>query len=395
MHRVAWVRVGALGDLLVGLASLVETLEKWPESKLTVVGSMLWTQIIEPGFFPQIDRLAVIEKRSNNVRVFEILEGKWAEVGRSTLKAQFRECEVVFNTRIDSPRQGFPALLAGVRERWGTAAGLAAYIYNRRAQHYGKDPLIHERDVPLLLMDEAEGRVARAGGSLSDALAASPRVRRWQAKGLPAPVYMRRDLATAIAGQAVGSYVLVNPTSSRREKAWPSARFRELVLQLATELAWEVVILGSPQETDWLREVAGKVAGEVAGEMAGEMAAARQFRILQPRSIGELFQAVAGARWLLTNTSSVQFIAAAVQTPVLTLMGRATPEIWGPLGPLDEIVRGVEPRELDDLFWRERRAYESIEVSVVRDALVKFETKIQQGNWGNGKWCSEKSSGRR
>lgn len=374
MHRVAWVRVGALGDLLVGLASLVETLEKWSDSKLTVVGSALWTQIIEPGFFPQIDRIAVIEKRADDVRVFEIRDGRWAEVGRSTLRAQYQDCGVVFNTRVDSPRQGFPAFFAGVAERWGSAEGFAGFIYNRRARHNGKDPLIHERDVPLLLMDEAEGRIVRKGRTLSEALAMSPRVQRWKAKGLPAPLRLKQDIATAVAGAAVGAYVLVNPTSSRREKAWPSARFRELILELEKNVNAEVLVLGSPQETDWLREVAIGGLGE------------REFRIVQPRSIGELFQVVAGARWLLTNTSSVQFIAAAVQTPVLTLMGRAIPEIWGPLGPMDKIVRGVEPNEIADMFIREQRAYESIVVRQVREALMSLDMDRQTSTWGNEKW---------
>lgn len=374
MHRVAWVRVGALGDLLVGLASLVETLEKWPDSKLTIVGSALWTQIIEPGFFPQIDRIAVIEKRANDVRVFEIRDRKWAEVGGSYLKMQYRDCGVVFNTRVDSPRQGFPAFFAGVAERWGSAKGLAGLIYNRRAHHNGKDPLIHERDVPLLLMDEAEGRVSRRRCSLSEALVMSPRVQRWQAKGLPAPLRVKQQAATEAAGAAVGSYVLVNPTSSRREKTWPSSRFRELILGLEANVNAEILVLGSPQETDWLREVATGGLGE------------REFRIIQPRSIGDLFQVVAGARWLLTNTSSVQFIAAAVQTPVLTLMGRATPEIWGPLGPRDKIVRGVEPKEIEDMFIREQRAYESIEVRDVRESLLSLDVNIRKSEWGNEKW---------
>ncbi|MBK7891463.1 MAG: glycosyltransferase family 9 protein [Bdellovibrionales bacterium] len=363
-----------MGDLLVGLASLVETLEKWPDSKLTVVGSALWTQIIEPGFFPQVDRIAVIEKRADDVRVFEIHDGKWAEVGRSTLKTQYQDCRIVFNTRVDSPRQGFPAFFAGVAERWGSAKGLAGFIYNCRARHNGKDPLIHERDVPLLVMDEAEGRVKSKGLSLSEALALSPRVKRWQAKGLPAPLRLKQVVATAVAGATVGAYVLVNPTSSRREKAWPSSRFRELILGLESNVHAEILVLGSPQETDWLREVATGGPRE------------REFRIVQPRSIGDLFQVVAGARWLLTNTSSVQFIAAAVQTPVVTLMGRATPEIWGPLGPKDKIVRGVEPREIEDMFIREQRAYESIEVREVRESLLSLDVSTQASEWGSQKW---------
>jgi ADP-heptose:LPS heptosyltransferase len=151
--------------------------------------------------------------------------------------------------------------------------------------------------------------------------------------------------------------LLVNPTSSRREKAWPSQKFHELIKSLKASPNLrdvEVKVLGAPSETDWLNEVA-----------RGE------FSIVQPANIGELFRTVAQASMLVTNTSSVQFIAASVATPVVTLMGRARPEIWGPLGPKDLIVRGSEPADVDSLFEREQMAYESIAVKTVIDAVKR------------------------
>lgn len=353
MQRVGWIRTGALGDLLVGLASLKETLELWQEAKVTVVGPRLWLQVLEPGAWPQIDRVLVIERKATLGEVHECKTGAWAKTAEArTLREEFSDYDAVFNTRVDSPREGFPAFWSRVPQRWGTAEGLAKWIYTHRGTHFGKDPLIHERDVPLLLMDEASGAVAASGvllraiPDLSGKIAASPRIAKWRKLGLPCP--RRLELgAASVARQGV----LVNPTSSRREKAWPAAKFRELLPKLR-ERVGSVRVLGAPNETEWLREVAG-----------------HEFEIVQPKGIGELFETVSKASALLTNTSSVQFIAAATSTPTVTLMGRARPEIWGPLGPDDQVVRGEEPSGVEDLFERERLAYESIRVEAVLAAF--------------------------
>lgn len=359
MRRVGWIRIGALGDLLVGLASLRETLDRWPDAKITVIGSPLWLQILEPGFWPQIDRIATVEKRGSLATVYDLAEGKWAKRQSEpvSLKREFREYGVVVNARVDSPRQGFAAFWARVPERWGSAQGFANLIYNRRAPHDGKDPLIHERDVPLLMMDEAEARIAGdskfSHKTLRERIEMSPRIRKWRSQGLPTP----RRLNPAAFAERIGTrrYFIVNPTSSRKEKAWPSAKFREL-LELfekrAIFPAIKPIVVGAPNETEWLREVAGG-----------------RFLMVQPASMHELFDLVSGAEFLLTNTSSVQFIGASVGTKTLTLMGRARPEIWGPLGPKDRFILGTEPTDVASLFERELKAYESIEVETVLKVL--------------------------
>jgi ADP-heptose:LPS heptosyltransferase len=339
---------------LVGLAGLKETLERWPEARVSVIGSRLWLQILQPGFWPQIDRVVVVEKRAVAAEVYELAfnerEGPavWRRremLAGHTLRREFKSgYGVVVNTRVDSPRQGFPAFLGGVPERWGAADGLARLIYNKRGSHYGKDPLLHERDVALLLMDEADGVISRDTSGLQSRIGASPRIAKWRKLGLPSPRSLSFESAHRITGEKF--YFAVNPTSSRREKAWPSHAFRELLLKLRGEGCFQnivPIVLGAPNETDWLKEVAGD-----------------DFRIVQPPTIGELFDVLAGAAFLLTNTSSVQFIAASTGTKTITLMGRARPEIWGPLGPDDEIVQGREPDGLESIFERERLAYEAI-----------------------------------
>lgn len=353
MQRVGWIRMGALGDLLVGLASLREVIDRWPGAKVSVIGPKLWLEILEPGFWPEIDRVVVIERKKPAASVYSMTDGRWnlASSGDWTLRKEMDAgYDVIFNTRVDSPREAFPAFWARVRERWGAAKGLERFIYTHRGTHYGKDPLLHERDVPLLLQDEiTETNFCSKFSTLSSRIENSPLIAKWRQIGLPCP----RDVSKVGHG---GMSLLVNPTSSRREKAWPSQKFHDLIQNLKTSPNFrdvEVKVLGAPSETDWLNEVA-----------RGE------FSTVQPANIGELFGTVAQASLLVTNTSSVQFIAASVATPVVTLMGRARPEIWGPLGPKDLIVRGSEPADVESLFEREQKAYESISVETVTDAVT-------------------------
>lgn len=373
MQRVGWIRMGALGDLLVGLASLREVIDQWPDAKVSVIGPKLWLEILEPGFWPQIDRVVVIERKKSAAFVYKLADGiqhrvsgglgqRWtlASSGDWTLRAEMGAggYGAIFNTRVDSPREAFPAFWTRVPDRWGTASGLARFVYTHRGTHYGKDPLLHERDVPLLLQDEITDPSFRSKYSaLSTRIANSPRIEKWRQIGLPCP----REASKINPGRKT---VLVNPTSSRREKAWPSQKFHELLqsLKLLTEFTdVELKVLGAPTETNWLNEVA-----------RGE------FPIVQPSNIGELFNTVAKAVMLLTNTSSVQFIAAATATPVVTLMGRARPEIWGPLGPKDRFIRGTEPLEIESLFEREQKAYESIAVEEVKEAVLRQFQSIQK-----------------
>jgi hypothetical protein len=71
VQRVGWIRMGALGDLLVGLASLREVIDQWPDAKVSVIGPKLWLEILEPGFWPQIDRVVVIERKKSAAIVYK------------------------------------------------------------------------------------------------------------------------------------------------------------------------------------------------------------------------------------------------------------------------------------------------------------------------------------
>lgn len=368
LNRVAWIRPGALGDLLVGLAALSETANAFPKARVTVIGPRLWLGILSPAAFPFVEKIAAVERRGHLADVFVPQGEEWVPTGESMpVSKVLSGFDGVVNLNIDSYRYGFSALKAGVPVRVGSApTPMASILYTHSSPFFGKDPLVHERDAALMVLEYATTGLnrlfqttAKNRRELASLIETSRLIRKWRAIGLPSVKAPDSKRAVEITGCEAGSYLLVNPTSSRRTNTWPTEKFREFLLSskdTLTDLGLEPIVIGAPHETQWLREIAGD-----------------EFKIVQTKSLRDLADVVAGARALLTNTSSMQFLAASMRTPTVTLMGRARPEIWGPIGPRDRIVRGVAPPELArDIFRQEEEAYRSIPVAKVREEVLSL-----------------------
>lgn len=375
LKRVAWIRTGALGDLVVGLAALSEMSTFFPMARLTVVGPAQWLEILSPQQFPALERVAVVERRSANATMMVPGREGWIPEKRSDgsrdipLVDFLATCDGVVNTNIDSLRYGFMAWRAGVPVRVGSAASPMTWVYTDSSPYFGKDPLVHERDVALLLLELASRdfsrhfhSVARNRRHLGEIVASSRLIQKWRQLGLPQAKVPDHLRARALTGRDEQTYLLVNPTASRREKTWPSERMRALLAEMSQEfsrLKVVPIVIGAPSETAWLNEVAGS-----------------EYRVVQPRSLDELQDVVAGARALLTNGSSMQFIAATTQTPVLTIFGRGQPLVWGPVGPKDRFVRakfaGAHLGQTFAGLEEEERTYRTIEVSDVAKEFRVF-----------------------
>ena len=364
VKNLAWIRSGALGDLLVGMAALVESAELFPSAAITVVGPRLWVSLLSPATYPYVRSIVAVERRSSSGEVFEVRNGEWVSVYKSTsLIRILKTCDAVVNFNIDSYRYGFSSLLAGVEIRIGSAPAPFGYLYTHASPFFGKDPMVHERDAPLLMLEYAETGWRRGTRSteenrrrLAGLLAESRLVKKWRGRGLPPAKEPDAARATAITGNKFDSYVLINPTSSRRTNTWPPEKFHQFLLANRSRLeaeGLEAIVIGAPNETEWLKDIARD-----------------EFKIVQTQGLDELADVLACARGLVTNTSSMQFLAASMGTPTITIMGRARPEIWGPLGPHDLMVRGTPSPELrHDIFLQEQEAYRSVEVESVSRAL--------------------------
>jgi len=111
-------------------------------------------------------------------------------------------------------------------------------------------------------------------------------------------------------------YVVVAPGTRRENKLYPARHWREVIAKLAAELP--VVVIGSAGERALCAEVADGLAN--AFSLAGRT------------SLPELVALIALAGTVICCDSAASFIAPAVGTPFVTLMGPTRPERTGPYG---------------------------------------------------------------
>lgn len=380
--QVAWIRVGAIGDMLVALACLEETLTKFPNSKVWVFGPKLWLQVIDPRLWPRINGIVVIDKNSGEMHTPD--GAVWRASGvRQKLRAFFSLCQASVNLRVESYRFAWGPFFAGVKYRFGTCPWPLKFLYSHWSPWLGKDPIIHERDRMLEILEAPptktfplgqtqcnrdrlkEKQTGEYGKKADKYVVFQPQQNpnslafKWRDKALPQIALADEVSLQTEYGLSAKRYWLVNPTSSRWEKAWPKDKFRELCARLkalSDQKNRELIVIGSLQETEWLQYVADN-----------------HLKIVQPKSIRDLANIVCQAELLITNTSSVQYIAACAKTPTLTLMGRTFPARWGPLGAKDMFLAGRVPLDFKgNIFEEDYAGYDSLSVDFVFDHFQKW-----------------------
>lgn len=329
--------MGALGDLLVSLKALDTAFHRFPNAKFWIIGSKLWTEILDPRVWPRIDGILISENGKNG-SFYEPRIDKW--ILRSpflTCQELYRQADATVNLRIESYRFAWGPWRALVPTRIGSCQRHMRWLYTHWFPWLGKEPAIHERD----WYDSVSK--AQRGMSFSPLKFSDPKK-----VGLPELTIEDKGRSEWLWGLQHKQFVLINPTASRVEKAWPKEKFRDLVRELSPKA--QIIVTGSPLESEWLHFVADGKA-----------------RVIQPENLKDLFDLVRAAQFLVCNTSSLQFVAAAQKTKALVLMGLSTPRRWGPLGPEDIVVEAPEKStdEKINLFERERQAYASIPFEVV------------------------------
>jgi heptosyltransferase-2 len=132
-----------------------------------------------------------------------------------------------------------------------------------------------------------------------------------------------------LAGVA-SPFVVLNPGANRADKRWPAERFAAAADRLAQKRDVSVVISGAPAEMDLLDVV--------------ERAAKRPMINIAKRGVtlGALKAVIRRAALLITNDTGPRHIAAAFDTPVVTLLG-PTDHRWTALNFARERLLLAEP----------------------------------------------------
>jgi heptosyltransferase-2 len=115
-------------------------------------------------------------------------------------------------------------------------------------------------------------------------------------------------------------------STNSRAKRWPASRYAELADKVIAELGANVALVGSPDELDVSREVAGLMQ--------------RHPLVLTGRtSLAEAVAVLSLADTLVTNDTGPAHIAAALNRPTLVIFGPTDPTTTRPYSRVAEVIR--------------------------------------------------------
>jgi len=125
-------------------------------------------------------------------------------------------------------------------------------------------------------------------------------------------------------------FFVMNPGASCPSKVWPPSRFAELANDLTQKYQMPVVLVGSKDEEALSNQIKEWVNSAQVIVLTGSL------------NLSQLICALKEARLLVSNDTGPVHIAAAVDTPVISLFGRTQPGLsparWKPLGDKSFVI---------------------------------------------------------
>ena len=115
--------------------------------------------------------------------------------------------------------------------------------------------------------------------------------------------------ASLLAGAKGKPVVLLNPGAQKEFKRWPAERFAQLAARCTNELGCAVAVTGSPDE----RQVLARVTGAATTTIIDLPKAGMNVRLLK--------SVTKQCALMVTNDTGPRHLAAACDTPLVTLFG--------------------------------------------------------------------------
>jgi heptosyltransferase-2 len=161
--------------------------------------------------------------------------------------------------------------------------------------------------------------------------------------GLPAPryepwIYLGLDerlKARERLGGLRRPVVAINPGATYgSSKRWLPERFARTAAWVIGELGGSVLVLGGPAEEEIAKEIFRGLAGLIEGRTDSQV-----LSVAGTTSLRELSALISESDLLITNDSGPMHIGYAVGTPVVAIFGSTSPELTGPTGEGDVVLR--------------------------------------------------------
>lgn len=127
-------------------------------------------------------------------------------------------------------------------------------------------------------------------------------------------------------------------------KRWMPDRFADVARRVSEKIDCRLLLFGGPNEVD--------VAGEIERRLRADNPDPNfVVNVAGKTSLIELCELIKFCRLLLTNDTGPMHLATALGTPVVAIFGSTSPELTGPLGDRNFVVR--QPVECSPCFLRE------------------------------------------
>jgi heptosyltransferase-2 len=159
-------------------------------------------------------------------------------------------------------------------------------------------------------------------------------------------------------------FVVINPGANRADKRWPAERFAQVGDRLAQSHGVSIVVSGSPAEADVLETVT-RTMKHPATNLA-----------MRGVRLGSLKAVIRRAALLITNDTGPRHIAAALNTPVVTLFG-PTDHRWTTLNYPCERILLAEPFLPEELVADRHARACAIEKIAVGDVVAAANSLLQ------------------
>lgn len=308
MRKILVLRGGALGDFLVTLPAIALLRQRWPASRIELIGNATAARL---ALCPSIAGCGAKTKCH-----------PLDDTGSDPLRGDFGKCHSIDDT--------------GSKAMTGAASGGKALLDAVHSQHegrwaalYGSEPLLRplaewlgEFDLVLNFWPDPSGelrakfplRQAQVFLSAEATPARTPAAAHFCAPlrevGLETDTLIHRFEALGTIPR--GGKIAIHPGSGSPRKNWPLERWEELCTRLRGEGHGNLLI----------------VTGEVENVAAEKL---RRFGELADNlPLSELAARLAECRLFLGHDSGISHLAAACGTPGILLFGPTDPVMWAP-----------------------------------------------------------------
>lgn len=322
--------VNWIGDAVMTIPALRALRRHFKESEI----NLLVKPWVAPVFYdnPYIDNLILYPSEADSLR------GKW-RFARSLRKEGFSKA-ILLQNAFDAALLAF---LAGIPERIGYARDLRGCLLTRRIPYNGEDRKIHHIDYYLELLRRADipAQYSRPWIrlSLSERLEARRRLSS-----------LKRPILAINPGAAYGS-----------AKRWFPERFAAVADAFISHSGGSVVLLGGDREIGITKEIRKNIKGEDIMILTGKT------------TLRELIAIISECDILLSNDSGPMHIGYAVGTPLVALFGSTSPELTGPRGLRDIVIKkNIDCSPCFKRTCEEMTCMDAIDVEEVFDAIKKL-----------------------